>query len=135
MSTIASNDSLCGPLNIPSVIPGVDQLSDFCATPIMGNQTLNIMEYCCASQVVHTVDSCAYCYLTESMLENEHTMDPTMRFAACVVRRAKETNATMQRLTSCHTPNWKNAAAGGKGVSGWKVGVVAVLIGTALSSL
>lgn len=135
MSVIASNDSLCGPLRIPSDIPGLDQSSDWCATPVMGNQTVDVMQYCCASQEVHTVDSCAYCYLTEAMLENEHTMDPTMRFAGCIVRRAKEINATTQRLTTCHTPTFDSAATGTKVLSGWEIGVIAVLLGAASWSL
>jgi hypothetical protein len=135
MSTIASNDSLCGPNTIPSVIPAVDMSSDWCATPIVSNQTLNAMNYCCASQQVHTVDSCAYCYLTEAMLENEHTKNPAKRFSGCISSRAETLNATMQRITACHTPNFKSAAAVTKGVSLWKAGIVAVLLSVASWSL
>lgn len=135
MATIVSNDSLCGPLSITSVIPSVDMLSDWCAMPIVSNQTLNVMNYCCASQQLHTVDSCAHCYLSEAMLENEHTKNPAKRFSGCISDRAETLNATMQRITACHTSNFKSAAAFTKGVSLWKAGVIAVLWGAVSSSL
>jgi hypothetical protein len=65
------------------------------------------------------------------MLENEHTMNPTKRFSGRISDRAETLNATMQLITACRTPNFKSAAVVTKGVSLWKAGVLAVLLGVA----
>jgi hypothetical protein len=56
-----------------------------------------------------------YYYLTEAMLENEHTMNPTKRFSGRISDRAETLNATMQLITACRTPNFKSAAVVTKG--------------------
>jgi len=133
MATIASDTTLCGPLSMPDTIPGANMTYDWCATPNVGSTTQQIMQYCCGSwNTVHNSDGCTWCYMSYPDVDNN--TDFTMKFSDCIALKAMEANATTQRITSCNTPG-KSSAAATKGVSAWKVGVMAVLLGAASWSL
>ena len=134
MALFATNTTLCQPLRVPGTIPGVDMKSDWCAMPNISNKTVEIMQYCCGeTQQVQTVDGCAWCYLSYPIPGN-FTMEPTMKFSACVGRKGKELNATVPRTGRCSTPSMSSATTV-KVASVWKVGVLAVLLGAASWSL
>ena len=134
MATLATNTTLCQPLLIPATIPGIDTKSDWCAAPTMSNKTVEMMQYCCGeTQEIHTVDGCAWCYLSYPIPGN-FTKEETMNFGNCVNRKERELNATVHRTTRCSTPSTSGATTV-KGASVWKVGGLAVLLGATLWSL
>lgn len=101
----------------------------------MSNKTVEIMQYCCGeSQEMHTVDGCAWCYLSYP-IPGDYTSEPTIKFEDCVFRKGKELNATIQRTTRCSTPSTSSATTTMKIASVWKVGGLAVLLGAASWSL
>jgi hypothetical protein len=127
MATIASDTTLCGPLFMPETIPGANTTYDWCATPNVGNTTLQIMQYCCGSwNEVHNTDGCTWCYHSDQNAENSTTFN--INFSNCLSEQAAALNATRQRITHCNTPS-KSSGAVTKGVSVWKVGAMVVLLG------
>lgn len=134
MATIASDTALCGPLSMPEVIPGANMSYSYCATPNVGNTTQQIMQYCCGSwNEVHGSDGCAFCYISYTDVDMDDDAEVTNKFSNCISMKAREINATRERITHCHTG--KSGAATTKGMSKWKVGALAVLLGMASWSL
>jgi len=131
MATIASETTLCGPLSMPETIPGANMTYDWCATPNVGNTTLQIMQECCGSwNQVHNSDGCAWCYVSDITADNSTAFN--INFSNCIARGADAVNATKQRISLCNTPS-KSSAPAVRGVSVWKFGVMAVLVGMAWS--
>lgn len=116
----------------PDVISGAnDTAYNWCATPNIGpgNTTLEAMSPCCPTLEVFYVDGCAWCYTGFTEADNQE--ETTSMFSDCVARNTKNINVTRQRISHCNTPRWKSAAAATEGVSVWKVGLLAVLVGAA----
>lgn len=131
MSTIASNTTLCGPLSMPDIIPGANRSYSWCATPNVSNTTQQIMQYCCGSwNDVRGSDGCAFCYLSYPDVDMDNNTQVSTKFSDCISLKAREINATTQRITHCHTGRSSGATIM-KVVSVWKVGVLAVLLGVA----
>ena len=131
MATIASNTTLCTPLSMPDIIPGANISYSWCATPNVSTTTQQIMQYCCGSwNDVRGSDGCAFCYLSYPDVDMDNNTQVTTKFSDCVSLKAREINATTERITHCHTDR-ESGAASRKGVEGWKVGGLAVLLGVA----
>ena len=130
MATIASDTTLCGPLSMPEVIPGANMSYSYCATPNVGNTTQQIMQYCCGSwNEVHGSDGCAFCYISYTDVDMDNDAEVTNKFANCISMKAQAINATRERIAHCHTK--RSSATTMEGLSVWKVGVLAVLLGVA----
>jgi hypothetical protein len=133
MATIASNTTLCTPLSMPDIIPGANTTQDFCVTPYLGNSTQIAMQECCGYwRDIYNSDGCSWCYTYFPDMHNNSEF--TDKFSYCISEKVRAMNATTQGILRCSTPSLENAAAA-KGVKGWKVGVVVVLLGVASLSL
>ena len=133
MATIASNTTLCGPLSMPNVIPGANMTEDWCATPVISNATIPMMQECCGYwQEIYNHDGCAWCNVAWPDARNN--TDFTLSFTKCMAIKADDRNVTRPGVSRCNTPIFDSAAAT-KNASAWKIGVLAVLLGAASWSL
>lgn len=154
MATIASKTTLCGPLSMPDIIPGANMAEDWCATPVISNTTIPLMQECCGSwQEVYNHDGCTWCNIAWPDAENN--MDFTLSFSRCLAVNAEERRVERPGIWRCNTPRFETGAAATKGVGDshetadsngvaatngvtatkglvlWKIGVVVVLLGVA----
>lgn len=148
MATLASNTTLCSPLSIPDIIPGANMADDWCATPVISNTTIPLMQECCGSwQEVHNHDGCTWCNIAWPNAENNS--DFTLSFSRCMAVNAEERRVARPGVWRCNTPRFETSKADAEGVADsngtattngvaatkavvvWKVGVVVVLLGVA----
>jgi hypothetical protein len=106
MSSASTQPGLCKPNSVPTFIPDVDMTTDWCVTPEQGNATALIMQQCCTSAGVQSIDGCSFCYTEDSTAADKQEFN--RNFAQCLFRGPQNQNLSRESASYCNTPTVSN---------------------------
>lgn len=106
MAILASNTTPCSPLSMLNIIPGANMAEHWCATTVISNATIPLMQECCGSwQEVYNHDDYTWCNIAWPDAKNNS--DFTLSFSRCREVNAEERKVARPGVWRCNTPRFE----------------------------
>ncbi|KAM0707368.1 hypothetical protein Q7P35_004013 [Cladosporium inversicolor] len=100
MAILASNTTPCSPLSMLNIIPGANMAEHWCATTVISNATIPLMQECCGSwQEVYNHDDYTWCNIAWPDAKNNS--DFTLSFSRCREVNAEERKVARPGVWRC----------------------------------